>query len=234
MLCVPAELFKTTYAFDLAGAVMFLVTVPFAVHNNTALRASLSTPLTEVNVTSASVDSVVVPAMEASTNEVILLFTVSPHVPDSSPVAGRASPKSDVYAVAISKLLFVYQFNPQAVWTGTDHLFAIIQLYSVGGNSAGGSGTTGAMNVSPSHVQPIPQLPDALTHATPSGGCHLSKSPSHKITFSTTSPRINAYLSDIDYLSPRNYSYEARTASAASATISSACPSTAATAATTA
>jgi len=29
------------------------------------------------------------------------LLTVSPHVPDSSPVTGRAKPKSDVYAVAM-------------------------------------------------------------------------------------------------------------------------------------
>jgi hypothetical protein len=115
MLCVPAELFKTTYAFDRAGAVMFLVTVPFAVHNNMALRASLVTPLAEDNVTSASADSVVVDATASSSNVVILLFTVSPHVPDNSPVAGSASPKSDVYPVAMFKLLFVYQCDPQAV-----------------------------------------------------------------------------------------------------------------------
>lgn len=60
-----------------------------------------------VNVVSAV--SVCVPATAESSKEVMLLFTVSPHVPESSPVTGSAKPKSDVYAVAMIylKLLFL-------------------------------------------------------------------------------------------------------------------------------
>jgi len=47
-------------------------------------------------VTSASELSVVVPATAESSKEVMELLTVSPHVPDSSPVTGRAKPKRDV------------------------------------------------------------------------------------------------------------------------------------------
>ena len=56
-----------------------------------------------VSVTSASEVIVVVPAIAESSNEVMLLFTVSPHVPLSSPVTGRAKPNSDVAAVAMFK-----------------------------------------------------------------------------------------------------------------------------------
>jgi hypothetical protein len=54
-----------------------------------------------VSVTSASELMVVVPAMEVSKRAVIEVFTVSPQVPDSSPVTGKAKPNSDVYAVAM-------------------------------------------------------------------------------------------------------------------------------------
>jgi hypothetical protein len=80
---------------------MFLVTVPPAVHSKMACRDVLDAPVVVVSVTSASEERVVVPAIAESSNEVMLLFTVSPHVPLNSPVTGRAKPKSDVYAVAI-------------------------------------------------------------------------------------------------------------------------------------
>ena len=70
-------------------------------HNKIACREVFAAPVVVVSVTSASVLKVVVPAIAESTNEVMLLFTVSPQVPDNSPVTGRAKPKSDVYAVAI-------------------------------------------------------------------------------------------------------------------------------------
>ena len=59
--------------------------------------------------------SVCVPATAESSNEVMLLFTVSPHVPESSPVTGRAKPKSDVYAVAMIylKLLFLAKLTAE-------------------------------------------------------------------------------------------------------------------------
>jgi hypothetical protein len=58
-------------------------------------------PVVVVRVTSASVLTLVVPATEVSKREVMLVFTVSPQVPDSSPVTGKARPKSDVYDVAM-------------------------------------------------------------------------------------------------------------------------------------
>jgi len=45
--------------------------------------------------------------MAESSNEVISVLTVLPHVPDSSPVTGRARPSRDVYAVAIVNFLQV-------------------------------------------------------------------------------------------------------------------------------
>jgi hypothetical protein len=42
---------------------------------------------------------VVVPAIADSTRLVMEVLTTSPHVPDSSPVTGSASPNSEVYAV---------------------------------------------------------------------------------------------------------------------------------------
>lgn len=56
-----------------------------------------------VVVSVVSAERVVVPAIAESSNEVMLLFTVSPQVPDNSPVTGRARPKSDVYAVVMFK-----------------------------------------------------------------------------------------------------------------------------------
>jgi hypothetical protein len=66
-----------------------------------ASRAVFAAPVVVVSVTSASVLKVVVPAIAESSSEVILLFTVSPHVPLSSPVTGKAKPKSDVYDVVM-------------------------------------------------------------------------------------------------------------------------------------
>jgi hypothetical protein len=63
-------------------------------------REVLAAPVVVVRVTSASELIVVVPAIAESSNAVISVLTVSPHVPDSSPVTGRAKPKRDVYAVA--------------------------------------------------------------------------------------------------------------------------------------
>jgi len=71
-------------------------------HNKIACRDVFDAPVVVVSVTSASEERVVVPAIAESSNEVMLLFTVSPHVPLNSPVTGRAKPKSDVYAVAMS------------------------------------------------------------------------------------------------------------------------------------
>ena len=76
-------------------------------HNKIACRDVLDAPVVVVSVTSASVERVVVPATAESSNEVMLLLTVSPHVPLNSPVTGRAKPKSDVYDVAM--------FEPQIV-----------------------------------------------------------------------------------------------------------------------
>jgi hypothetical protein len=90
---------------------MFLVTVPPAVHKRIASRAVLAAPVVVVSVTSASVLRVVVPAMAESNSEVMELFTVSPHVPLSSPVTGSAKPKSDVYAVVMFKTSS-YDFFP--------------------------------------------------------------------------------------------------------------------------
>jgi hypothetical protein len=83
---------------------MLRVTVPPAVHNRIASREVLAAPVVVVRVTSASELSVVVPAMAESSKEVMELLTVSPHVPDSSPVTGRARPKREVYAVVICYL----------------------------------------------------------------------------------------------------------------------------------
>ena len=68
-------------------------------HNKIACREVFAAPVVVVSVTSASVLKVVVPAMAESNNAVISVLTVLPHVPDSSPVTGKAKPKSDVYEV---------------------------------------------------------------------------------------------------------------------------------------
>jgi hypothetical protein len=91
----------TIYALLWAGAVMFRVVVPDAVHKRTASRAWLADRVVVVKVMSASELIVVVPAIAESIKEVMLLFTVSPQVPESSPVTGRARPNSDVAAVAM-------------------------------------------------------------------------------------------------------------------------------------
>ena len=80
---------------------MLRVVVPFAVHKIIACRAWLAARVVVDSVTSPSVLSVVVPATAVSSKEVMELLTVSPQVPDSSPVTGRAKPKSDVAAVVI-------------------------------------------------------------------------------------------------------------------------------------
>ena len=81
---------------------MFLVVVPVAGFQRiTACRVSLAAPSVSDKVMSASAVMLVVPATAESSNAVISSFTVAPHVPDNSPVTGRASPNNDVYAVAI-------------------------------------------------------------------------------------------------------------------------------------
>ena len=70
-------------------------------HKRIACRAWLDARVVVVSVTSASVLNVVVPATAVSSKEVMELLTVSPHVPDSSPVTGRAKPSRDVAAVVI-------------------------------------------------------------------------------------------------------------------------------------
>jgi hypothetical protein len=103
--------FITMYTLLCAGAVMFLVTLPPAVQSKTACRDVFAAPDVVVKVTSASELNVVVPAIDESSNEVMLLFTVSPHVPDNSPVTGRANPKSDVYAVVMVYLKLRFLLN---------------------------------------------------------------------------------------------------------------------------
>jgi hypothetical protein len=84
--------------------VIVLVTVPLAVHRRMASLEVFAAPVVVVRVTSASEVMVVVPATAESKRLVIASFTVVPHVPDSSPVTGSASPSNDVYAVVISYL----------------------------------------------------------------------------------------------------------------------------------
>ena len=79
-------------------------------HNKIACREVFAAPVVVVSVTSASVLKVVVPAIAESSSDVMLLFTVSPHVPDNSPVTGKAKPKSDVYAV----VMLLPQFLPNS------------------------------------------------------------------------------------------------------------------------
>jgi hypothetical protein len=83
---------------------MLRVVAPLlAVHKMTALRAWLAAPLVVLRVTSASAESVVVPATAESSNWVMESLTVVPHVPDRSPVVGSASPsKGEKFVTAIS------------------------------------------------------------------------------------------------------------------------------------
>jgi hypothetical protein len=53
--------------------------------------------------------------MAESNNDVMELLTVSPHVPDSSPVAGRARPKRDVYAVV---MFYLYSLGEVSIIVG--------------------------------------------------------------------------------------------------------------------
>jgi hypothetical protein len=99
--CVLPVALITIYDLLWAGAVMFRVTVPDAVHKRMASLAVLAAPVVVVSVTSASELRVVVPATAESNRDVMALFTVSPQVPDNSPVTGRAKPSNDVYAVAM-------------------------------------------------------------------------------------------------------------------------------------
>ena len=96
MLWVLELLLMTMYVLDCAGAVMLRVIVPPAVHSKMASREVLAAPVVVVRVTSASALIVVVPATAESSNEVIESLTVSPQVPDSSPVTGSARPKREV------------------------------------------------------------------------------------------------------------------------------------------
>ena len=93
---------------------MLRVVVPPAVHRMMASRDSLAAPVVVVSVMSASALIVVVPAMAESSNEVISVLTVLPHVPDSSPVTGRARPSRDVYAVAMCYLKLLFPSNWQS------------------------------------------------------------------------------------------------------------------------
>ncbi len=73
---------------------MLRVVAPLlAVHKMIALRAWLAAPLVVERVTSASAESVVVPATAESRRPVIESLTTVPHVPDKSPVVGSAKPR---------------------------------------------------------------------------------------------------------------------------------------------
>ena len=78
------------------------VTVPVAVHKRMASRAWLAAPVVVVYVTSASTESVVVPAIAESIRSVIEVLTTVPHVPDKSPVVGSARPsRGEKFVTAI-------------------------------------------------------------------------------------------------------------------------------------
>lgn len=83
------------------------VVEPVAVHKIMACLASFVAPVVVESVMSASVEMVVVPAIAASTKEVIELFTKSPQVLSFSPVAGSAKPNKDVYEVDMIFLVTV-------------------------------------------------------------------------------------------------------------------------------
>ena len=99
----PVVALMTTYALLCAGAVILRSAVRAPDHRSTAARDWLLAPVVVVSVTSASVDSVVVPAMASSHNCVTAVLTVLPHVPESSPCTGSARPISAVYAVVIAR-----------------------------------------------------------------------------------------------------------------------------------
>jgi len=85
------------------------VTVPLAVHRRMASLDVFAAPVVVVRVTSASTLIVVVPAIAESKRFVMELLTTSPHVPDSSPVTGSASPSREVYAV-VTFCSYIFSF----------------------------------------------------------------------------------------------------------------------------
>jgi hypothetical protein len=95
MACVLLVLI-TMYVLLLVGAVIFLVTVPVAVHRIMACLDWSAASTLFVNVTSESADSVVVPAIAESNNDVIESLTVLPQAPGKEPVVGRARPRRGV------------------------------------------------------------------------------------------------------------------------------------------
>ena len=82
-----------------------------AVHRRTALRAWLAAPLVVVKVTSASAESVVVPAIAESNSWVMESLTVVPHVPSRSPVVGSANPKRGEKFVTAISISFTQPFQ---------------------------------------------------------------------------------------------------------------------------
>jgi hypothetical protein len=91
-----------TYVLLAAGAVMVIL-ADAGLHSNTMYCDDEELRLTPVVLVSVvSTLTVCVPATAASTYVEMKLLTVSPQVPDNSPVAGRASPRREVYEVAIS------------------------------------------------------------------------------------------------------------------------------------
>jgi hypothetical protein len=81
-----------------------------AVHKRTALRAWLAAPLVVLRVTSASTESVVVPATAESSNCVMASLTVVPHVPSRSPVVGSANPNKGEKLVTAILVPLCYEF----------------------------------------------------------------------------------------------------------------------------
>jgi hypothetical protein len=86
------------YALLEEGAMMSLLTPGLPVGIKIAARAWLVAPdpvVVSVQLPEAT-EAVADPAIESSTNSVMLSFTTVPHVPDNSPVTGRANPKREV------------------------------------------------------------------------------------------------------------------------------------------
>jgi hypothetical protein len=86
----------------LAAGAVTVILADAGLHNSTMYCDEVlprDVPIVLVSVVSVVI--VCVPATAASTYVEMKLLTVSPQVPDNSPVAGRASPSSEVYEVAI-------------------------------------------------------------------------------------------------------------------------------------
>ena len=77
-----------------------------AVHRMTALRAWLAAPFVVESVTSAFALRVVVPATAESIRLVMESLTVTPHVPDKSPVVGKAKPRRGEKLVTAMIILY--------------------------------------------------------------------------------------------------------------------------------